>query len=124
MRAIENHPTSQGDVPTEPCTIADCGQLDPSDPSLEPTAATDGDPYEDYPADQDPLNDGDVAEKPEVALRVAQEIREIGNKVFKEGKVDRALEKYQSTFYSCPFPVMQRFTASHRGYPLPRFTQP
>ncbi|KAF7795708.1 hypothetical protein EIP86_006873 [Pleurotus ostreatoroseus] len=95
VRAIENHPTSQGDVPTEPCTIADCGQLDPSDPSLEPTAAADGDPYEDYPEDQEPLRDGDVADKPEVALRVASEIREIGNKLFKEKQVDRALEKYQ-----------------------------
>ena len=98
MRAIENHPTSSGDVPTEPCTIAACGQLDPSDPSLAETAtAADGDPYEDYPADQDPLSDGDVQEKPEVALRVAREIREIGNKLFKEGKAEAALSKYQST---------------------------
>ena len=96
MRAIENHPTSSGDVPTEPCTIADCGELDPSDPSLEVAQAADGDPYEDYPADQDPLQDGNVLDKPEVALRAAREIREIGNKLFKEGKVEAALEKYQS----------------------------
>lgn len=96
VRAIENHSTSPGDVPTEPCTIADCGELDPSDPSLEATAAANGDPYEDWPADQDPLSDGDVQEKPEVALRIAHEVRDIGNKLFKEGKVELALEKYQS----------------------------
>ncbi|KAJ3554946.1 hypothetical protein NM688_g2842 [Phlebia brevispora] len=95
VRAIENHPTSSGDVPTEPCTIADCGELDPSDPSLEQAAAADGDPYEDYPEDQAVLPDGDVSEKPEVALRVAREVREIGNKLFKEGNINRALEKYQ-----------------------------
>ncbi|GJE93069.1 cyclophilin-like domain-containing protein [Phanerochaete sordida] len=96
IRAVENHPTSSGDVPTEPCTIAACGQLDPSDPSLtEAAAASDGDPYEDFPEDQDPLSDGDVQEKPEVALRIAREIREIGNKLFKEGKAAAALSKYQ-----------------------------
>lgn len=55
-----------------------------------------GDPYEDYPDDQDKLSDGSVQDKPEVALRVAQEIREIGNKLFKEGKAEAALGKYQS----------------------------
>ncbi|EKM57324.1 uncharacterized protein PHACADRAFT_255024 [Phanerochaete carnosa HHB-10118-sp] len=97
FRAIENHPTSSGDVPTEPCTIAACGQLDSSDPSLSESAAAaaDGDPYEDYPDDQDALSDGNVQEKPEVALRVAREIREIGNKLFKEGKTETALNKYQ-----------------------------
>ncbi|KIP04828.1 hypothetical protein PHLGIDRAFT_36734 [Phlebiopsis gigantea 11061_1 CR5-6] len=95
VRAIENHPTASGDVPTEHCTIAACGQLDPSDPSLEASASADGDPYEDFPEDQDPLTDGDVHEKPEIALRVAQEIREAGNKLFKEGKADQALAKYQ-----------------------------
>ena len=122
VRAIENHPTSQGDVPTEPCTIVDCGQLDPSDPSLEPTAAADGDPYEDYPEDQEPLSDGDVANKPEVALRVAREIREIGNQLFKEKQVERALEKYQSKYYACIFPNT-KLIYTCRGYSLPRYSQ-
>ena len=34
VRRIENHPTSDGDVPTVPFTIADCGSLQPDDPSL------------------------------------------------------------------------------------------
>ena len=58
--------------------------------------AVDGDPFEDYPEDQDELSDGSVQDKPEVALRVAREIREIGNKLFKEGKAEAALGKYQS----------------------------
>ena len=66
----------------------------------EAAAATDGDPYEDFPEDQDPLSDGDVQEKPEVSLRIAREIREIGNKLFKEGKAEAALSKYQSTYPS------------------------
>ncbi|TFY73659.1 hypothetical protein EWM64_g10352, partial [Hericium alpestre] len=58
VRQIENHPTSSGDVPTEPITITDSGQLDPSDPSLAPPPAADPsdpfyDPYEDYPEDND-----------------------------------------------------------------------
>lgn len=77
--------------------IVASGQLDPSDPSLSESAVSaDGDPYEDYPEDQDTLSDGNVQEKPEVALRVAREIREVGNKLFKEGKSKEALDKYQS----------------------------
>lgn len=77
--------------------------MDPSDPSLaESVAGADGDPYEDYPADQDALSDGDVQEKPELALRVARDVREIGNKLFKEGKAEQALGKYQSALRSFP----------------------
>jgi len=96
VRAIENQPTSQGDVPLEPCVIATSGQLDPSDLSLAKSGTSaDGDPYEDYPDDQDPLSDGSVQEKPEVALRVAREVREVGNKLFKDGNSSEALNKYQ-----------------------------
>jgi peptidyl-prolyl isomerase D len=97
VRAVENQPTSSGDAPHQPCVITASGQLDPSDPSLSESATSEsGDPYEDYPDDQDPLSDGNVQEKPEVALRVAREIREVGNKLFKEGKAPQALDKYQS----------------------------
>ncbi|KAJ3485092.1 hypothetical protein NLI96_g5198 [Meripilus lineatus] len=99
VRAVENHPTSTGDVPTEPCTIVASGQLDPSDPSLSAAEGTavDGDPFEEYPDDQDKLPDGSVQENPEVALRVAGEIRQIGNKFYKEGKLEEALGKYQKS---------------------------
>ncbi|EAU84018.1 peptidyl-prolyl cis-trans isomerase [Coprinopsis cinerea okayama7 len=92
VRAIENNPTASGDVPIEPVVIEDCGVLSPDDPSLaESTAeAQDGDPYEDYPEDEDrDLNDA------KAVLDIAKLIREVGNRLFKEGKVDQASNKYQ-----------------------------
>lgn len=98
VRAIESTPTSSGDVPTAPCVIADCGQLSPDDPCLsESAAANDSDPYEDYPDDQDSVDGQNVIEKPEAALKVAREVREIGTKLFKEGKAEDALAKYQKS---------------------------
>jgi peptidyl-prolyl isomerase D len=95
VRQIENHPTSSGDVPTSRIEIADCGELLPDDPFLTATDP-EGDAYEDYPDDADQ----DV-QKPEIALEIAKAIREIGNKLFKEGKIQSALEKYQSRFAYC-----------------------
>ncbi|KAI0649772.1 cyclophilin-like domain-containing protein [Trametes meyenii] len=79
VRAIENTETASGDVPVEPCVIADC----------------DGDVYEDYPEDQDPVDGNDVLASPETALKIARDVREVGNKLFKEGKHEEALRKYQ-----------------------------
>lgn len=92
MRQIENYPTSSGDVPEAPIVIANCGQLPSDDPSLkdEPQAQS-GDPYEDYPVDEDR-----DTEDPKVALEIAGVVREVGNKLFKEGKTEEALQKYQS----------------------------
>ncbi|KAF8909684.1 cyclophilin-like domain-containing protein [Gymnopilus junonius] len=93
VRQIENYPTSSGDVPTSPIVIADCGELSPDDPSLkESSEAQSGDPYEDYPVDED-----QDTENPEVALQIAKVVREVGNKLFKEGKVEEALQKYQKS---------------------------
>lgn len=105
VRAVENTPTSSGDVPNSPCTIAACGQLDPSDPSLSASAAgADGDTYEDYPEDQDPITEGNPQERPEAALKIARDIREVGNKLFKEGKAEDALNKYQSAYPILTYP--------------------
>jgi peptidyl-prolyl isomerase D len=38
------------------------------------------------------------SENPEIALQIAQAIREVGNKLFKEGKAEEALQKYQSEY--------------------------
>ncbi|KAH9474440.1 Peptidyl-prolyl cis-trans isomerase cyp40 [Psilocybe cubensis] len=93
VRQIENHPTSSGDVPTEPIVITNSGELSPDDPSLQddPMAQT-GDPYEDYPEDEDK-----DTEDPKVALEIAGVVREVGNKLFKEGKTEEALQKYQKS---------------------------
>lgn len=70
----------------------DCGELSPDDPSLTEEAAAEGDPYEDYPDDED----HDLT-KPETVIEIAKAIREAANKLYKEGKVEEALQKYQST---------------------------
>nr|AHC00612.1 cyclophilin [Ganoderma lucidum] len=95
VRAVENSETSSGDVPVEPCVIVDCGQLAPEDPALSQPTAADGDVYEDYPEDQDPVEGQDVGQAPPVALKIAKEVREVGNRLFKEGKYEDALHKYQ-----------------------------
>jgi peptidyl-prolyl isomerase D len=89
---MEHYPTGSGDVPTAPIIISDCGVLPPDDPSLkeDPTANLE-DPYEDYPTDEDR-----DTENPEVALEIAKAVRDLGNKLFKEGKADGALQKYES----------------------------
>jgi len=93
VRQMEHYPTGSGDVPTSPIVIASCGVLSPDDPSLlESSTPADGDSYEDYPDDEDK----DV-QNPEVALEIARAIREVGNKLFKEGKTDLAFQKYQKS---------------------------
>ncbi|KAJ2919663.1 hypothetical protein MD484_g687, partial [Candolleomyces efflorescens] len=92
VRAIENNPTASGDVPLEPVEITDCGTLSEDDPSLSESAvqeAEDGDPYEDYPEDED-RNINEAL----ICLEIAKAVREVGNRLFKEGKIDAAYQKY------------------------------
>ncbi|EJD01923.1 uncharacterized protein FOMMEDRAFT_141145 [Fomitiporia mediterranea MF3/22] len=88
VRRIENHPTADGDAPTVPFTISDCGVLQPDDPSL--TESNTEDPYEDYPKDDEHDTD-----KPEVALEIATNLKALGNTKFKAGNIEEALEKWQ-----------------------------
>ncbi|KAF8499474.1 peptidyl-prolyl cis-trans isomerase [Hysterangium stoloniferum] len=103
VRQIERLPTLEGDVPTQPVVIAKSGVLEPTDPFLsESASSSDGDKYEDFPEDDD-----SNTENPEIALSIAKEIREIGNKLFKEGKAVEALSKYQKSIrYLDVHPVM------------------
>jgi len=93
VRQIERLPTASGDVPTSPCIITNSGQLTPDDPSLNEQATTEGDRYEDYPDDETTKD----VNKPENALQVAKETRDVGNKLWKEGKASEALEKWQKS---------------------------
>jgi len=99
VRKIENHPTTSGDVPTKPIVIVACGVLSPDDPSLNESASSDGDNYEDYPED-----DERAPEDHEYAYTAANTIKSIGNALL-TGKNDDgtkagepnpslALEKY------------------------------
>ncbi|KAF9653654.1 peptidyl-prolyl cis-trans isomerase Cpr7 [Thelephora ganbajun] len=93
VRKVEQTPTASGDAPISPCVITACGQLKPDDPSLNaPEGAPEsGDRYEEFPEDETSV---DIL-KPEVALQVAKDIREVGNKLWKEGKSQDALNEWQ-----------------------------
>ena len=92
VRQIENTPTDKSDRPKLPVVIEDCGVLSRHDPSLKAPQATDGDNYEDYPQD----DTRDLEKDPATCLQIAKDVRELGNKLFKEGKVAEALAKYES----------------------------
>lgn len=93
VRRVEKTPTESGDKPKFPCVITACGQLQPDDPSLTASEVIgdSGDRYEEFPEDEDNIN----VSKPEVALQAARDIREAGNKLWKEGKSADAFEKWQ-----------------------------
>ena len=42
------------------------------------------------------MDEDSNTENPEVALQIAKNVREYGNQLFKEGKAEEALQKYQS----------------------------
>ena len=80
-----------------PVVIDDCGELPADDPSLSTDnsvkASEGGDPYEDWPEDEESVD----TQKPEEALKIASHIREVANTLFKKGDISAALTKYQST---------------------------
>jgi len=101
VRQIEHFPTSS-DVPTSPIIIKECGELAPDDPWLTATPeSTDGDKYEDWPEDEDNVQD------PNVVLKIARDIKEIGTALFKKGDAQAALAKFQKSIrYLDVHPVM------------------
>ena len=115
VRQIERLPTSSGDVPKSPVVITESGVLEATDPFLtQENTPADGDKYEDFPEDGD-----DDVQNPEIALAIAREIRELGNKLFKEGNARDALLKYQSTYPWSVLAVPQLLN-TFRINPIPR----
>ena len=58
-------------------------------------------------------------EDPEVALQIAKNVREYGNQLFKEGKAEEALQKYQSGLFLQVFRQGKKISDSlshHRIY--------
>ncbi|KAN0062377.1 peptidyl-prolyl cis-trans isomerase cpr6 [Thecaphora frezii] len=90
VRKIEKLPT-QSDKPTNDVVIEDCGQVpEGGDYGIQPD--TTGDKYEEFPEDYDEEN---LEEKPEICLRIANELRAIGNGLFAKQDFALALDKYQ-----------------------------
>ncbi|KAF2842060.1 peptidyl-prolyl cis-trans isomerase D [Patellaria atrata CBS 101060] len=91
VRTIENLATAPGDKPFKDATIVDCGELtgEDYDKAVEKIADSTGDPYEDFPEDQ-----GSDIPGPEI-LKIASELKELGNKAFKSGEITLGLAKYQ-----------------------------
>ncbi|TPX65861.1 hypothetical protein SpCBS45565_g04865 [Spizellomyces sp. 'palustris'] len=87
VRRIENLPTKEQDRPEEPVIIADCGEIaEGADDGVPPP--TDGDGYEEYPEDMG-------EEKPaDDLLKIAGEVKALGNEKFKIGDYNVAAEKY------------------------------
>ncbi|KAK4174418.1 cyclophilin-like domain-containing protein [Triangularia setosa] len=93
VRQLENL-TTQDDKPTKDAVIADCGELSGSDAIAADTKAADayGDEYEDFPEDQ---ATGDETLAATQILKIASDCKEFGNKAFKAGDLNVALDKYQ-----------------------------
>jgi hypothetical protein len=121
VRTVENTKTGDNDKPNSPCVIASCGQLTEGDlkawdEANKAVTGSSGKIYEDYPEDDDDdfESDGGVVK----SLEAAKEIKEIGNTVFKEGKLELAVKEYESkllvpfTIYSQPMLKMTHQNAS------------
>jgi peptidyl-prolyl isomerase D len=91
VREIENFPTEAGDKPKQEVKIVDCGELKGADyeKSIEKSIDPSGDQYEEFPEDQ-----GTDIPGPEI-VKIATDLKEIGNKSVKEKKWDVALTKYE-----------------------------
>ncbi|KAE8210168.1 hypothetical protein CF319_g2117 [Tilletia indica] len=92
VRRIEAIETGPSDRPKVNVTIADCGEIKEGE-SDGIEAETSGDKYEDFPEDY--TEEGDLEDKPEIALRVATELRTLGNTAFAKQDLLFALEKWQ-----------------------------
>ncbi|MCJ1273971.1 peptidyl-prolyl cis-trans isomerase cpr6 [Puttea exsequens] len=90
VRKIENLPT-QSDKPTKDVVIVDCGQLssDEAQKSTQKEPDSTGDVYEEFPDDQDEEFKGSQI------IEIATNLKEYGNKAFKAGDINLALDKYQ-----------------------------
>ena len=94
IRQMENTATGADDKPNVDCTITDCGELTGEEALSAGKKAPDatGDPYEDFPEDQ---KQGDEELNGPEVVKIATDLKDMGNKAFKEQKLDIGLSKYQ-----------------------------
>ncbi|QFZ29509.1 putative peptidyl-prolyl cis-trans isomerase D [Clavispora lusitaniae] len=92
VRQMERCEKGANDKPVEDWVIADCGEL-PADYEPETNTVADdgtGDIYEEIMADDDKVD----ASKPESVFAAVNFLKDLGTKLLKEGRVDKAYEKY------------------------------
>ena len=106
-RKVENLPT-QSDKPAREVKIVDCGQLSGAAfaSATEKKADPTGDPYEDFPDDQGEDMKG------EEYYKIAEELKDIGNKAFKSGDLETGIEKYQKALR-----YLQEYPDANEGDP-------
>ncbi|KAL1920488.1 uncharacterized protein VTP21DRAFT_865 [Calcarisporiella thermophila] len=85
VRAIENTEKGSNDCPVKPVIIVDCGEGEGGPLDVE----EDGDTYEDWPEDYE------GSKEDENLVRIAQELKTLGNEYFKKGEHKKASDKYQ-----------------------------
>lgn len=106
IRQIENLKTQTGDKPWHDATIVDCGELvgDAYDKATEKMSDATGDPYEDYPEDQKASSEDEWVGAD--ILKIATELKNMGNDAFKKGDNALGLAKYQKGIrYLQEYPV-------------------
>lgn len=74
IRQIENTPCDSGDKPLSEVKITQSGQLDLDDPLPVPAGKLEGDVFEDFPDDEESVDET----KPETSIEVATKLKEIG----------------------------------------------
>lgn len=92
VRQLERCEKGANDKPVEDWVIADCGEL-PKDYVPEKAQVADdgtGDIYESVLADDDKID----VNKPETVFEAVNYLKDLGTKLLKEGKTDKAYEKY------------------------------
>jgi peptidyl-prolyl isomerase D len=91
VRQIENLPTQGSDKPAKDVVITDCGELTGEEAANADKKVADatGDPYEDFPEDQNAeLSATEI-------VKIAAELKDFGNSAFKAGDLQLGLDKYQ-----------------------------
>lgn len=106
VRQIENTPVGPSDKPNQDCVIEDCGEIpanvDIAEFSKKAPDST-GDAYEDFPEDQAPAG-GEW--KGSDIVKIATDLKDMGNKAFKTGELEVGLSKYQKGLrYLHEYPV-------------------
>jgi len=89
VRELENQETHQGDKPVKPCFISDCGEIAEGADDGFTVVAADGDSFPMWPEDADDM------EAAGPRIKAANEIRLLGNGLFKGGQYAEAAAKYK-----------------------------